>query len=87
MYTVDYDSKALKQLKKMDKFQAKIIIEWIEENLVDCTDPRKHGKPLTANLNEFWRYRVGNYRVVAQIIDNEVIINIIKIGHRKDIYK
>ena len=54
-----------KTLEKLDKFTKRIIIEWIEKNLVDTENPRAHGKPLTANRTGQWRYRVGDYRIIA----------------------
>ncbi len=86
-YNVRYEKKAQKNLKKLDRFQAKIIMNWIEKNLIDCKDPRMHGKSLTGNRSGCWRYRVGAYRIIADIQDNEVTILILEIGHRSDIYK
>ena len=50
-------------------------------------DPRAHGKALTAQFKECWRYRVGNYRLIAKIEDERILILILSIGHRRDIYK
>lgn len=86
MYTVRFSDVALKKLKKMDRYQASLLIGWIEKNLVNCTDPRIAGKALIANHRGKWRYRVGDYRILALIEDEEIIITIIDIGHRKDIY-
>ena len=86
MYQVKYESKALKQLKKMDRFQARIIVDWIESHLSNCENPRIHGKGLLGNHSNEWRYRVGNYRILANIDDSEIVIQIIKIGHRREIY-
>ena len=71
----------------MDKFTRRIIIGWIAKNLVNCEDPRIHGKPLTANRVSQWRYRVGDYRIIAEIRDNELIILLISIGHRREVYE
>ena len=86
-YKVVFTDRAKKQLKKMDKYTASLIIGWIEKNLQNCTDPRQHGKGLTANRIGEWRYRVGNYRLIAQIEDEKIIILILNIGHRREIYK
>jgi len=86
-YKVVYEKKAIKSLSKIDKSQQKMIYAWIEKNLVGIDDPKKHGKALKGNLKEYWRYRVGNYRILADIKDEEIKIIIINIGHRKDIYK
>lgn len=86
MYTVKYEKQALKQLKKIDRFQAKIITEWVKKNLNNCQNPRIHGKGLVENHSGEWRYRVGDYRLLANIEEDKVIIEIIKIGHRREIY-
>ena len=85
-YDVLYSDNARKNLKKIDRFQAQIIISWIEKNLIGCYDPRLHGKPLEYGIKGLWRYRVGNYRIIADIQDNLVRIEIFRAGHRREVY-
>ncbi|MBQ9690853.1 MAG: type II toxin-antitoxin system RelE/ParE family toxin [Eggerthellaceae bacterium] len=85
-YHVTYSKHAFKQLQKMDKFDARLITSWIRKNLEGCADPRIHGKALAGNLGDLWRYRVGNYRILATISDTQITIHIAEIGHRKNIY-
>lgn len=85
-YSVDYTPKALKSLKKLDKSTRKLILSWIEKNLIDCDNPRQHGKALVANHSGKWRYRIGDYRLICEIDDGKVIILVLEIGHRKEIY-
>jgi len=87
MYEVKYTKRAVKQLKNMDKSIASFILTYIKEKLVGCSDPRRYGKTLQGELSDKWRYRVGNYRILAKIKDDEVIIVVVEIGHRKNIYK
>lgn len=87
MYTVNFSESALKQLKKLDKQTARVIKNWIVKNLVDCSDPRQHGKALTGNLKGIWRYRVGDYRLFAEIKDEQVLIFIFDIAHLREIYR
>lgn len=87
MYKVVFTDSAKKQLKKLDKHTAALILGWIRKNLDGCTNPRQHGKGLTENRSGQWRYRVGDYRLIAEIEDDEIIILILSIGHRRDIYK
>ncbi|TAA72843.1 type II toxin-antitoxin system RelE family toxin [Planococcus salinarum] len=87
MYAVHFSDVALKKLKKMDRYQASLLVGWIEKNLQDSSDPRKLGKALIANHKGKWRYRVGDYRILALIEDEKIIITIIDVGHRKDIYE
>ena len=78
--------RAIKQLQKTDKHIRKLIYAWIDKNLQNCEDPRQHGKGLSANRSGQWRYRVGDYRLIADIQDEKVMILILEIGHRRNIY-
>ena len=86
-YHVEFTKYALKELKKLDKATASLIIGWIRKNLEGCENPRIHGKGLTADKSGQWRYRVGDYRIIAQIRDEKVTILVVNIGHRREIYK
>lgn len=85
-YSVSYTKKAVKQLRKLDAFSRTTILQWIDRNLNGTTDPRLHGKGLTANRSGEWRYRVGDYRILANILDDEIVIEVFAIGHRRGIY-
>lgn len=87
MYKVEFTESAVKELKKLDKSTAKVIKNWVVKNLVDCDDPRLHGKALKGKLAGIWRYRVGDYRLFANIHDEIITIEIFEIGHRKEIYR
>ena len=85
-YTVFYETGAQKALAKMDKTQANIIMAWVNKNLENTTNPRLHGKPLQTSHTGKWRYRVGDYRLIANISDDTVTILILDIGHRSSVY-
>lgn len=85
-YHVVYTEKAIKELKKLDKFTQKIIISWIGKNLEGCENPRVHEKSLTANRKGQWRYRIGDYRLLCEIEDDKIIITVLNIGHRREVY-
>lgn len=85
-YTVEYTQQAVKQLSKFDKHIQKLIYAWIDKNLKDCKDPRAFGKGLTSNRSGQWRYRIGDYRIIADIQDKKVTILLLEIGHRRSIY-
>lgn len=76
-----------KAFKKLDRQTQKIIKAWLDKNLMNCTDPRIHGKGLTSNRSGQWRYRVGDYRILAEIQDERLALVLIDIGHRSRIYK
>ena len=86
-YKVIFTDKANKQLNKIDKHVASLIIGWIEKNLDGTENPRQHGKGLTGNKAEEWRYRIGDYRIICDIQDEEIIILVLEIGHRRNIYE
>lgn len=68
-YQVKFEKEAQKNVKKMDKHQSLLIIGWIKKNLVNCTDPIYHEKGLVANRSGEWRYRIGDYHLIADRID------------------
>lgn len=86
-YKVQFTKRAMKDLKKLDRSTSALILGWVRKNLENCENPRIHGKGLTANRSGQWRYRVGDYRLLAEIEDNIITILILSIGHRSDIYK
>ena len=86
-YHVRFTRTAAKDLKKLDRHTAALILGWIRKNLEECEDPRRHGKGLTANRSGEWRYRVGDYRLIADIQEDQVVILMLRIGHRRDIYQ
>lgn len=85
-YTVEYTEKAVKSLRKLDPSVRSFIKAWIDKNLIGCENPRIHGKGLTADRSGQWRYRIGDYRLLADIQDNKLTIIVIEIGHRSKIY-
>ncbi|ADG71570.1 type II toxin-antitoxin system RelE/ParE family toxin [Brachyspira murdochii] len=74
-----------KSLEKLDNTIQKRILDFLSD-LETLENPRIKGKSLKGELKEYWRYRVGDYRILSKIIDNELIILVIDIGHRKNIY-
>ncbi len=79
--------RALKQLTKLDKAAAAQIMGFLDERIVGTSDPRQWGKQLKGDLNNVWRYRSGNYRILCQLQDQVFIVLVLEAGHREDIYK
>ena len=75
------------QFAKLDKSIQKRIIKYLDERLTNCENPRLWGKQLTGSHGEKWRYRVGDYRILCVIKDSIVTIEVVSIGHRKEVYK
>ena len=86
-YKIETTPKFDKEFKKLDRYTMKMIKSWIVKNLVDCENPRAKGKGLTADKSGEWRYRIGDYRLICEINDNELIILALSVGHRRDVYK
>lgn len=82
---VIYSEQALKSLKKLDKPVQRIIISYMEK-IALLEEPRARGKALSVNLRGFWRYRVGDYRILCEIQDEKIVICVVDIDHRKNIY-
>ncbi len=76
-----------KEFKKLDRYTQKILKAWIDKNLINCENPRLKGKALSSNLSGKWRYRIGDYRLICHIEDDNLIILALSVGHRKNIYK
>jgi len=85
-WRAELSPRALKQLRKLDKPNARRIIDYLRET-ASGEDPRSRGQGLTGNLAGFWRYRVGNYRIIAFVEDDELLILAITIDHRSQIYR
>ncbi len=85
-YYVETTPRFDKEFKKLDKYTQQMIKSWIGKNLQNCENPRAHGKGLTANKSGQWRYRIGDYRLLCLIQDQELIILALTVGHRRDIY-
>ncbi len=85
-YHVVFSQSGKKDLKKLDQYTQIILVKWLRNNLEGCEDPRIHGKPLSADRKGQWRYRVGDYRILVVIHDNIITIEVIAIGHRRNVY-
>ena len=85
-WKIDYTASAMQQLRKLDKSTAQRILDHMDERIAP-NDPRSTGKALTGPLGEFWRYRVGDYRIVCDIQDNALLVLVVRIGKRSEIYR
>jgi len=87
MYKIEYTDGFKKKFKKLDQSIQRLILKWLRSNLYGYSNPRVHGKALTADLSGYWRYRIANYRIIAEIKDEQLIIVAVSVSHRRDIYK
>ena len=82
---IEYTETSRKQLTKLDKTMQKRILDYMDE-VGRLENPRSRGKALVENMRGLWRYRVGDCRVICEIQESRIIISVLKIGHRKNIY-
>ena len=87
-WIIKYSDSARKQLKKLDKQSAIRILDFMDERISEGDNPRSIGKVLAGpKLGTYWRYRVGDYRIICDIQDSQLCVLVIEIGNRKEIYR
>jgi mRNA interferase RelE/StbE len=86
-WTANFDSRALKELEKLDRMAQGRIVNFLQERVLRGTDPRDLGKAMTGDKAGLWRYRVGDYRLVCHIDDDAELILVLRLGHRKEAYR
>ncbi len=85
-WVYQFDERALKELKKLGKPAQREILSYLDERVAGEEDPRRFGKALKGDLAGLWRYRVGDYRVICQIRDGVLVVMVLAVGHRRNIY-
>lgn len=86
-WTIKYSATAKALLRKIDKQAARRILNFMDERIAVLEDPRSRGKALAGPLGGLWRYRVGVYRILCDIQDNDVCVLVVKVGSRGDVYR
>jgi mRNA interferase RelE/StbE len=87
-WTVEFDASAAKELRKLDPAIARRIVAFLRERVSTLEDVRSIGEALRGDtLGEFWKYRLGDYRIVARIVDRRLVVIVVRIGHRREAYR
>lgn len=86
-YKVELSKRFQKSLRKIPNESAKRILKTLKDIGDSEDDPRSQGKPLVGHLRGLWRYRVGDYRIICDIYDDELVVIVLDVGHRREIYK
>ena len=86
-WTVRIGNIAERQLRKLDRPIQKRILDWLNDRIEGCKNPRHWGEPLKGDYAGLWRYRVGDYRILCDIQDQKIVVLVLTIGHRGQIYK
>jgi mRNA interferase RelE/StbE len=87
-WKVEFDAGAARELRKLDPAIAKRILAFLRERVAMLEDVRQVGEALRGDtLGEFWKYRLGDYRIVARIVDRRLVVIVVRIGHRREVYR
>jgi mRNA interferase RelE/StbE len=86
-WTIEYTDAARRQLRKLDKQSARRILDYMDQRIAPLEDVRSVGKALSGPLGEFWRYRIGEYRIICELQDKALRVLVVRVGDRKDIYR
>jgi mRNA interferase RelE/StbE len=87
LWMVEFDDRARRELRKLDANTQKSILRYLRERIAGSEDPRRFGKPLRHNLAGLWRYRVDDYRLICRLEDGRVVIVVLQVGYRRDVYE
>jgi len=85
-WSVEFDDRARRELRKLDSGIQQSILRYLRERIATPEDPRRFGKPLRRNLAGLWRYRVDDFRLVCRIEDERIVVLVLQVGHRREIY-
>jgi len=86
VWRVEFDSDAARDLRKLGAVAERAILSYLRKRIATANDPRRFGRPLTGDLKGLWRYRVGDYRIVAAIEEDRFVVLVVTVGHRREVY-
>jgi mRNA interferase RelE/StbE len=86
-WSIEWDDKARKELKKLDPYIQKEIFSYLHTRIAETENPRIFGSALSENKAGLWRYRIRDYRIICEIEDHTLVILVVSVGHRKEVYE
>lgn len=86
-WRIEYAWSVRKELKKIDPATRRRIRSYLEDGVAQLENPRQRGKRLKGQLSDLWRYRIGDYRVVCQLRDETLVVLVLRVGHRREVYR
>jgi len=86
LWRVEFDRIAARDLRKLGAEAHRLILKYLRERIATADDPRRFGHALTRDLKGLWRYRVGDFRIVASIEDDRFVVLVVTVGHRREVY-
>lgn len=81
-----FTDEALKNLRKLGGDGKRRIIKYLDSNITGCEDPRQFGKALKGDLSDLWRFRTGHYRIICEIQNDMLVVLVVRVGHRRNVY-
>ena len=85
-WTIEFDRRALRDLQQFDRVVQRRIVDYLTQRVAPAVSPRALGEALTSPFAGLWRYRVGDYRVICRIEEERLVVLVVRIGHRRDVY-
>ena len=85
-WRVEWDDRARRELRRLDHSVQRTILRYFSERIATDEDPRRFGKPLRHTLQGLWRYRIGDYRALCHIEEERLVVLVLAVGHRRQIY-
>jgi mRNA interferase RelE/StbE len=86
-WKIEYTEAADRQLRKLEKSSSRRILDYLHNRVASLEDPRGLGKTLHGPLGDLWSYRVGDYRIICELRDEQLCILVVRLGHRKDVHR
>jgi mRNA interferase RelE/StbE len=86
-WRIEWEDEAVKELKALDTRAQRAIVRYMRDKIATDEDPRRYGDPLRKDLKGLWKYRIGSYRIICSIEDEKVTVLVVRVGHRKNVYK
>ena len=87
IWKIEWDDRARRELRRLDPSVQRDILAFMRQRIAVDDDPRRYGKRLRQEMHGLWRYRVGNHRIICRIEEDRVVVLVVKVGHRKKVYK
>jgi len=85
-WAYSFDERALKELEKLGTQAQREILKYLDERVATDEDPRRFGKPLRGKLAGLWRYRAGDYRIICSVKEGQLLVLVLRLGNRRDVY-
>jgi mRNA interferase RelE/StbE len=86
VWRVEFHGDAARDLRKLGHEAQRLVLAYLRERIATTQNPRRFGRALTRDLKGLWRYRVGDYRIVASIEDDRFVVLVVTVGHRREVY-